>query len=332
MLACHANWIKASDQNAEIALAQLSAERHRGRILDLCEKLGESIAGFFRFLAKILHGQGGQGSESRGHAGADSPMRQNIGDLLPYLVKVLTPAEKINGTGFFCHPDGFILTCQHVVKPWRAKPNEVLVVHQDCKLKATLLTDLSTEEGDVAVLRLDVSTEYKKWPFLPLDIHWRVKPEDKLQSFGYPQGKRWFARSGIPITAEVGGLTPTQVDKIKVYAITGLNLGNVDGGYSGAPAVNQTTQKVIGLIHAKHHEHQAFIVPLEPLLKRWVDLRNFHDIFRQIREHMANEAKNALQEKLKETEFIPLALEQGEIPKEESKTADLRLRTKIGGD
>ena len=252
------------------------------------------------------------------HLGKGPRMRQNIGDLRPYLVKVLTPAEKVNGTGFFCNPEGFILTCYHVVKPWLTKSNEVFVVHKNSKLRATLRPDFSTEEGDIAVLQLDVSTEYKEWGFLPLDTYWRVEPEDKLQSFGYPQGKKQFAKSGIPIAAEVGGLTHTEVDKVKVYPIAGLNLGNVDGGYSGAPLVNHTTQKVIGLIHAKHHEHQAFVVPLEPLFKRWADLRSFHDIFRQIREYLAKKAQAALQERLKETEFIPPALEQGEIPDKKS--------------
>ena len=40
-------------------------------------------------------------------------------DLRPYLVKILwSDKETINSTGFFCHPDGYILTCYHVIEPY----------------------------------------------------------------------------------------------------------------------------------------------------------------------------------------------------------------------
>ncbi len=42
----------------------------------------------------------------------------SIGNLEQYVQKILQPdKEEINGTGFFCHPGGYILTCYHVIEP-----------------------------------------------------------------------------------------------------------------------------------------------------------------------------------------------------------------------
>ena len=175
-----------------------------------------------------------------------------IGDLLTYLVKVLTPAEKVNGTGFFCLPEGYILTCYHVIAPWLSTPDEIKVVHLAQVLNTTLRLDFSQKDDDLAVLQVKASEKREDWPYLPLDTYWRVELGDRLQSFGFPQGKKWLGEGGISISAEVGGLTLSTFEEVDVYPITGLNVSNVDGGYSGAPLINQITQKVIGLIHAKY--------------------------------------------------------------------------------
>jgi hypothetical protein len=137
---------------------------------------------------------------------------------------------------------------------------------------------------------------------------------DKLRSFGYPEGQ--FGQSGIPIVGELGGLEPTRVGGVEVFPIAGLNLDNVDGGYSGAPVVNEATQKVIGLVHAKHHDTQAFIVPLAPLFAAWPELDALHDVFERIRRGLGEEAKAKLAEKLHAAPFIPLNLQAGVIPEE----------------
>ena len=130
----------------------------------------------------------------------------------------------------------------------------------------------------------------------------------RLQSFGYPKGN--FAQTGIPITGAIGGLTPALVEGTEVYPITGLNLRNVDGGYSGAPILDQFTQKVIGLVYAKHYDTQAFINPISTLFTVWPELKNFHDIYARIRQSLSDNAKDYLQQSLRGTPFIPLELER----------------------
>jgi len=242
-------------------------------------------------------------------------MSQDIGDLRPYLVEVLQPnGTTVRGTGFVCHPQGFILTCYHVVAPWVTESNEALVVYQGTTHRARFQPELSAQAGDLAVLRCEKPTTHETWPHLPLDTYWRVKLGDKLHSYGFPQGKDWLGQSGLPMSGEMGGLTPLKSDGVEVYPITGLNLTNVDGGYSGAPLISQATQKVIGLMHAKYERNQAFMVPLTPVFERWPELKGFHDVTRQIREHLINDANTALQDKLKTSPFISLALEVGRFP------------------
>lgn len=244
-------------------------------------------------------------------------MINEIGDLRAYLVKILHPESKdINGTGFFCHPDGYVLTCWHVITPYlKQKESRVILIRAGKEIEAEICEEKCCEEGDIAVL--SVPHRSREFPALSLDTHARRGLDDSLQSFGYPIG--YFEREGIPITGTFGGLTPTKIDNIEVYAIIGLNMSNVDGGYSGAPLVNQRTQKVIGLIYAKHKASQAFFAPIGQLFQFWPEIKEFNDVFQHIRIKIAGTAKQDMEEKLHETNFIPLNLERGQIPTREKR-------------
>lgn len=54
-------------------------------------------------------------------------------DLRPFLVKILkADKEETNGTGFFCHPNGYILTCYHVIEKYIDKRKaEVNLLYKD---------------------------------------------------------------------------------------------------------------------------------------------------------------------------------------------------------
>ena len=216
---------------------------------------------------------------------------KEIGDLRQYLVKVLTPDDKVNGTGFLCHPDGYALTCYHVITPWlKQQQNEIHVIHGEQTYSATLLPDRSTEAGDIAVFQLKAEDNGRSWDHLPLDTYWRVDIGHNVESFGYPIGTHAkpspFAESGAPISGTFGGLTPAPVDHLEAYSVVGFNLSNVDYGYSGAPLFDRTIQKVVGLIWAKHESTQSFIVSLSELFAAWPELKDLHDIYRRIREQL----------------------------------------------
>ncbi|WP_306534704.1 HEAT repeat domain-containing protein [Geobacter sp.] len=249
-------------------------------------------------------------------------MRGEIGDLRHYLVQVLNPAGEVEGTGFLCHPEGYVLTCWHVIETWRKAGCETgEVYYQGSCIKADLCLDCSVRGADLAVLKLHrrQPDETSPWPHLPLDVYWRVQLGDELHSFGYPAGQ--FDESGIGFRGSMGALTPTPIKGLESYPITGLNLKNVDGGYSGAPVVDQRLQKVIGLVYAKHRATQAFIVPLRPLFEGWPELRVVHDVFEQIRTRLGEEAHAKLEEKMHHAPFIPLNLDCGVISERQEQEA-----------
>jgi len=239
-------------------------------------------------------------------------MSVGIGDLEQYVLKILQPEKKeTNGTGFFCHPDGYILTCYHVIEPHlNAGENDVNVIYRDKEHQARICEEYSIEDADIAVLKLVRPLPSSELKYLPLDTHKRWDVGDEIYSFGYPEG--YFGEPGIPIYGSVGG--PTKVEGTSVIQITGLDLSNVDNGYSGAPVLNLRNKKVIGLINARYQPMQAFFVPLTELLKRWQELRVFHDVFKEIRSRLAQEAQKGLEGRLRKCRFIPLKLECGTVP------------------
>ena len=239
-------------------------------------------------------------------------MSAEIGDLEQYVLKILQlERRETNGTGFFCHPDGYILTCYHVIEPHlNAGRNDVNVIYRGKEHQARICEEYSIEDADIAVLKLVRPLPSSELKYLLLDTHKRWDVGDKIYSFGYPEG--YFSEPGIPIHGSVGGAT--RVRGTSVIQITGLNLSNVDHGYSGAPVLNLRNKKVIGLINARYQPTQAFFVPLTELLKRWQELRNFHDVFKEIRSRLAKEAQKGLEGRLGESGFIPLRLECGTVP------------------
>jgi len=246
-------------------------------------------------------------------------------NLQSHLVKILHPDNQgVNGTGLFCHPEGYVITCYHVIAPYiQADRIDVAVDYQDETLQAQILKDYCDVDSDIAVIKL-VEQE-KIWPYLDLDVHKRWYPGDTVSSFGYPQDSS-FRKTGIGITAKL--VSATRDERTEVVHIVGDTLENVTPGFSGAPVLHRRTKKVIGLVNSKYELKQAFLVPLDTLYMQWGELRNFHDVFEKIRSRLGDEAQEKLNEKRKDTPFIPLRLECGQIPEKPTKEEDEGLKKK----
>jgi hypothetical protein len=243
-------------------------------------------------------------------------------ELRPYVVKVLWPGGAVNGTGFFCHPEGFVLTCRHVVDQMVESGGDVVeLAWGSVRLKARFRADRSPGQSDLAVLETLVppSMGWEAYPFLPLDVHERLRPEHRLESFGFPQGAAW-SMDGISVHGTLGGSDPTRLEGVKglqdvwVQPLQGFALGNVQGGFSGAPVLDPDIHKVVGIMVANERESQAFLAPLKPLFEYWKNLRDFHDVRVAIRENLRTEAEGKLKDKLQATPWVVPELECGLLP------------------
>ena len=234
-----------------------------------------------------------------------------------YLVKVLEPdGGEINGTGFLCLKEGFVLTCYHVVEPYIEKAcKDVRIDFKDEEYSAEICTEYCLKESDIAVLKI---TDFDQTGTpLRLDIYDRWHTGDEIYTVGHPMGH--FEQSGISCRGEIGCPTKDKED-VNIVQITGDNIENIEEGFSGAPVLHKRTNRAIGLICATYEGRscQAFFVPLTPLINRWPQLREANDVFKQFRIWLKEDAQRECEKRLNKTEFIPLSWECGTIAKDES--------------
>jgi len=261
----------------------------------------------------------------------------NINFFQQNTVKILHPSDNklAIGTGFFFHQDGYILTCYHVIEPFLKGQNSinsndefsVLCNNCDEKIETLYFHDYSLKESDIAVLKIkENSTKSKKFSYFPLEIHndrWTAELE-KITCFGYPKGN--YSESGIQVSCEISG--STKIDNIGVFQIAGFSVKEVDRGFSGSPVICTRTHKVIGLIKMIYNgrDYRAFFVSITDLIKKWekswIEIIEFHDVYSKIRKKIQLDSDQSLQQKLKNSTFISLGLQRGDIPEKQKKKVD----------
>ncbi len=141
-------------------------------------------------------------------------------------VRLSTPGDR--GTGFFVAP-GLILTCNHVVKNAEAK--DIEVCWQDKTYSVTQVE--ATEEPDLALLQVEIEAH----PCVFLDE--QVNPFDRLYSYGYPPDK--MSNSAL---CQCEGISEDG-------QILSIVSDTVRPGLSGAPLLNNRTQKVCGMVKSE---------------------------------------------------------------------------------
>jgi hypothetical protein len=158
---------------------------------------------------------------------------KTLQDLFHECIVRLDVADKIKGTGFFVAP-GLILTCAHVVKDKTGQPaTQPIKVHWRGKdYPAQIEKFRPPDYPDLALLRAEKLPTH---PCVYLDSD--VQLDDKLYSFGYPEGYP----NGDPVYFDYEGLSPDP-DFLK------LKNAQASHGLSGAPLLDRRTGAVCGIL------------------------------------------------------------------------------------
>jgi serine protease Do len=158
------------------------------------------------------------------------------------------------GSGFVIHPDGYVLTAQHVVD--KAKEIEVRLANLQ-RMPAKLIA--ADAQVDLALLKIDAEREL---PVLPLGDSDRVRVGELAVIFGYPFGRESSMNLGI-----ISRPGRTYQDSAG-YEMIQTDAGAYAGG-SGGPLLNGRGH-VIGLITmASERGSMGFATPIN-VIKRMV--------------------------------------------------------------
>jgi len=153
------------------------------------------------------------------------------------IVIILAPfshAQSSSGTGFIIHPDGYILTCNHVIK---GGGTIEVILHDSTKYKAQVVE--ADAYKDLALLKITGS----KFPTVPLGDSERVRVLDTIIALGYPLA----SIAGNEVAANEGKINAKRdSEKIPLFQIDAA----VNPGNCGGPLVNDRGE-VVGIVVAK---------------------------------------------------------------------------------
>ena len=160
------------------------------------------------------------------------------------IVAILNAKGEICGTGFFVN-QRLIATCAHVVVDGGSGPGETLTVYfrQSGKTRSAkglpeFWRPRKVGSEDVAILELDGDP--------PEDT--QVLPLGSFSNKPQP-----FVSQGFPALGDYVGITSSGIIESRVQKADGrwmlqLTSQQIEGGFSGAPVWNLTTQRVVGMI------------------------------------------------------------------------------------
>jgi hypothetical protein len=154
--------------------------------------------------------------------------------LLAWFVGPAFGQEVKSGSGFIFHPDGYILTNNHVVA---GSTGQIIVIFNGNRIPARLLaTDPKT---DLALLKISGSN----FPVLPIGESRKMSVMDPVLAMGFPM----FATIGYDVSAYDGHINAVrQSDHSPLLQID----ANINPGNSGGPVLNDRGE-VVGVVVAK---------------------------------------------------------------------------------
>jgi tetratricopeptide (TPR) repeat protein len=181
-------------------------------------------------------------------------------------VKIST-SSGFKGTGFFISTDAYILTAWHCIAEIIPMPFSIISVETiDGKsFTAQLDKDKSIQDWDIAVLKIDYSTEY----CVPLGLISDENRGDDVIAIGYPAA--YIEDRGMGVYDGIINqlLKNSDIDVFETTAIEGQ-------GQSGGLIYHFASQRLIGLAKEIYNDgvtqNTGLALRFEPLFEKWSDL------------------------------------------------------------
>ncbi len=182
-------------------------------------------------------------------------------------VKLLGAKGKLLGSGFWVHPDGYGVTCYHVLTGGARQPPESLTIEFDeRRLRARYEPSLSKPEHDIAVFKL-LEGEATPVPFVRLGR--AERPDMDVRVWGY---REEFVK-GYRLN---GRIQPGQdLGRGPVYNLSSsMPAGSSVAGMSGGPVLDPDSGAVVGLLYAEEAKGPSvvYVHPIEKVFAGWPEL------------------------------------------------------------
>ena len=210
-------------------------------------------------------------------------------------------ADKFIGTGFWVLPNGYFLTCAHIVFDKHSMPkNIVQIIFNDEEFDAYFKKDLSNIEEDIAVYHVPTAIS-RNIPFLTIS---EADPLNlKCFAFGYRKGVPY----GYSITGNLQvGQRLVDVGETLNFSSTFMPDGASVEGMSGSPLVRDTDRSLVGIFHGQERRGASvcYVLSIRKVLSSFESLlednqeasdrRNYDDIERYRREIINDRHNNTV--------------------------------------
>jgi hypothetical protein len=193
---------------------------------------------------------------------------QWVGDFMDFeniqqcVVKILGHKRILLGTGFWVFPDGYCLTCFHIITDRKKILENLWIEYRGETVQAIYEKSLSSPGNDIAVLKAQANI-FGPDSIVPLGL---ARMNSDVQLFGFREG----FPNGFSVT---GKLRPGQTLTVgKVYNLeTGLPDGSSIEGMSGAPVFDPVQKLAIGILYGEEEKGPAisYVHPIDKAFQSW---------------------------------------------------------------
>ncbi|MDB9460804.1 serine protease, partial [Dolichospermum circinale CS-545/17] len=159
------------------------------------------------------------------------------------IVRILNYKKNTAGTGFIVS-DELVITCAHVITQKETAPETVdlvfLIDNDQKQFTASVEYWRNQNQEDLAVLRLKEPLPAKASP-LKLGTSIQIEGH-QFKTYGFPQSKQ---NNGVWGQGEIVGRTKHEKNNCDLIQ---LKSNEITNGFSGAPVLDQNTNRVVGVI------------------------------------------------------------------------------------